>query len=339
MTMKPIDPKEIFSSEPKELEQYIVDNPDQFFPDWWLVGRQLSTDEGEADLVYVEPDGGCLVVVELKLGNADRRTIGQVAEYAEFLTSLTPSALSMHISNHSGKNGVPEIVDFASEWTMRFGEGDDSADMPICAIIAGTGMTHATHRTASNLELSGGVMRAMIIHAETDGTTSRAYAEMLGVPEPRQWWFPPAGAKRQQLREWLFEEAAKTEAANLHAEITGMIATTFPFGRWVPRVDPDSLGLNWTIRGRNGKPVESITIRIHNHDPKSIFLMLFDEVVQYAPRKLRAALQPFTFAQGLRLNKPHGESREIDAETWAEHGQALRDALAYAGAKHAKQTT
>ena len=82
--------------------------------------------------------------------------------------------------------------------------------------------------------------------------------------------------------------------------------------------------------------VESITIRIYNRNPDQIFLMLFDEVLHYAPGKLDSALQPFIYGEGTRLGQPHGQVRWIDAETWAEHGDALRNALAYAGTKHAK---
>lgn len=336
MSMKPVDLRTEFANE-KELEQYIVDHSDFFFPGWWLVGRQLRTDEGEADLVYVHGDLGWLFVVELKLGNADRRTIGQVAEYTEFLSSLTPTDLSIHISNSSGKDDIAEIADFSAEWTERFGPEKDFSEMPVCAIVAGTSMTVATHRTASRLRPSRGLMRAMLLRGEADTTSFQAYGKLLDPPpESIRWWFPPTQAKRPQLIEWLFDEAAKTEAAGLHAEIVEMITNAFPSGRWVPRVDPDSLGLNWAIRGQTGKPVESITVRIYNTDPDQVWMMLFDEVLQYAPRKLRSALQPFSPRQGARLGKSHGQACSIDAETWAEHGAALRKALAYAGAKHAK---
>lgn len=335
--MDPIDLRDEFANE-GELEQYIVDHPDLFFPNWWLVGRQLRTDQGEADLVYVHDERGWLFVVELKLGNVDRRTVGQVAEYAEFLASLTPAELTTHISNSSGKKGVSEIADFATEWSQQYGSKYDFADMPICAMAAGTAIGHATHRTVSRLRLSRGLMGAMLLRGEGDGASFQAYGDWLPPAEPVQWWFPPAGAKRPQLREWVFDEAAKTEAADLHAEIVEMVTTAFPSGRWVPRVDPDSLGLNWAIRGQSGKPVESITVRIYNRDPDQIFLMLFDEVLDYAPDRIRDALQPFIYGEGTRLGKPHGEVRWIDAETWAEHGAALRDALAHAGTKHAQQT-
>ena len=334
--MKPVDLRTEFANE-KELEQYIVDHPDFFFPEWWLVGRQLRTDEGEADLVYVHGDLGWLFVVELKLGNADRRTIGQVAEYTEFLSSLTPTDLSIHISNSSGKDDVAEIADFSAEWTERFGPEKDFSEMPICAIVAGTSMTVATHRTASRLRPSRGLMRAMLLRGAADTTSFQAYGKLLDPPpESIRWWFPPAGAKRLELIDWIIAEAAKTEASDLHIEVLHAVATAFPSGRWEPRKDPGSLGLNWQLRGQTGKLVDSITIRISNFRPSQVWVMLFDEALQYAPRKLRDAVSELATTPGDRLGKPHGIAFSLSSEDWQRHGPALRNALTYAGAKHAK---
>ncbi len=330
-------PHEGFSSE-KQLGDALVSNPSILVNDLWLVGREIQTDAGRIDLLGVDPEG-VLVVFELKLGKLSRGAVSQAIEYTAFLYDLELEDLSSLITNSSGRNGVPPISDFANEFERRIGHRLPESDLAIRTVLVSEEIDEPSARSIDWLYQNGIPIGHLVLRASRSGDDVVFDVLENWAPAVRPWWYPPTQAKRPQLIEWLFTEAAKTESADLHAEIAEMITTSFPSGRWVPRVDPDSLGLNWAIRGQNGKPVESITIRIHNTRPSQIFLMLFDEVLQYAPDEIRSALQPFTYREGLRLGKPHGESREIDAETWAEHGQALRDALASAGTKHAKQTT
>lgn len=323
-----------FSSE-KQLSDALVSNPSILVEDLWLVGREIQTDAGRIDLLGVDPEG-TLVVFELKLGRLSRGAVSQAIEYTAFLYDLELENLSSLIANSSGRNGVSPISDFASEFERRIGRRLPESDLAIRTVLVSEEIDEPSARSIDWLYQNGIPIGHLILRAGRSGDDVVFDVLENWAPSVRSWWYPPAQAKRPQLVEWLFTEAAKTESADLHAEIVEMITTAFPSGRWVPRVDPDSLGINWAIRGRNGKPVESITIRIYNTRSGQIFLMLFDEVLQYAPDEIRSALQPFIYGEGTRLGKPHGEVRWIDAETWAEHGQALRDALAYAGAKHAK---
>ena len=329
-----LEPHEAFSSE-KQFEDALVSNPSILIDGLWLVGRQIQTDAGRIDLLGVDAEG-TLLVFELKLGQISRGAVSQAIEYTAFLCDLGTEDLCSLISNSSGRNGVALISDFADEFEQRFGHRPSEDGFFIRTVLVSQEYDEPSARSIDWLSHNGIPIDHFVFRGARTGNAV-VFDVLESIPPPvRRWWYPPAQAKRPQLVEWLFTEAEKTASADLHAEIVETVTTAFPSGRWVPRVDPDSLGLNWAIRGRNGKPVESITIRIYNTRSGQVFLMLFDEVLQYAPDEIRDALQPFIYGEGTRLGKPHGEVRWIDAETWAEHGQALRDALAYAGTKHAK---
>ena len=327
-------PQEAFSTE-KEFEDALVSNPSILGDGLWLVGRQIQTDAGRIDLLGVDAEG-TLLVFELKVGKLSRGAISQGIEYAAFLCDLEAGDLANLIANSSGRNGIPQISDFVKEYEQRIGYVPFGDGVGVRLVLVSQEHDDPSARAIEWLNQNGIAIENLVLLPNQIGNTIAFEVIENPVPPILRWWYPPAQEKRPQIVEWLFSESAKTEVAGLHAEIVEMITNAFPSGRWIPRVNPDSLGLNWVIRGSNGKMVESITIRIYNRNPDQIFLMLFDEVLHYAPRKLDSALQPFIYGEGTRLGQPHGQVRWIDAETWAEHGDALRDALAYAGAKHAK---
>ena len=334
-------PSEAFEDEP-EFEEALTRRPNLLANDLWLVGRQIQTDAGRGRLDLLGIDGGGQIVVfEIKAGKLSRGALSQAIEYAAFIDSLPISDLATLISNRSGKRGIPPIDDFEAEYEQRFGKPAATGHISVRLVLVTLDQDDAASRSVNWLWSQGIEVEQYLYRTSLSLDGNTIVLEKIVNPDPPalRWWYSPERATQTQRIDWIIAEAAKTDCAYLHAEILQMITTAFPSGRWVPRVNPDSLGLNWVIRGRNGKPVESITVRIYNYDPDQIFLMLFDEVLYYAPRKLRSVLQLFTYGEGTRRGKPHGEVRWIDAETWAEHGQALRDALAYAGAKHAKQTT
>lgn len=327
-------PQEAFSSE-KEFEDALVSNPAILGDGLWLVGRQIQTDAGRIDLLGIDAEG-TLLVFELKVGKLSRGAISQAIEYAAFLCDLEAGDLASLISNSSGRNGILKISDFAKEYEQQIGHIPFDDGIAVRLVLVSQEYDEPAARAIDWLNQNGIAIENLVLLPNQVGDTIVFEVIEKPVPPILRWWYPPAQARRPQLIEWIFDEIIKTEAAGLHAEIVEVVTSAFPSGRWVPRVDPNSLGLNWVIRGSTGKPVESITIRIYNDSSDQIFLMLFDEVLQYAPSELDSALQPFIYGEGTRLGQPHGQVRWIDAETWAEHGDALRDALAYAGAQHAK---
>ena len=77
----------------KQLEDFIVDNPEMLDPNWMLIGRQVQTDfKGIIDLLALQPDG-TPVVIELKRDKTSREVLAQTLDYASWLEDLEPSRL------------------------------------------------------------------------------------------------------------------------------------------------------------------------------------------------------------------------------------------------------
>lgn len=77
----------------KQLEDFIVENPEMLDPDWMLIGRQVQTDfKGIIDLLGLQPDG-TPVVIELKRDKTSREVLAQTLDYASWLEDLDPSRL------------------------------------------------------------------------------------------------------------------------------------------------------------------------------------------------------------------------------------------------------
>lgn len=77
----------------KQLEDFIVDNPEMLDPNWMLIGRQVQTDfKGIIDLLALQPDG-TPVVIELKREKTSREVLAQTLDYASWLENLEPSRL------------------------------------------------------------------------------------------------------------------------------------------------------------------------------------------------------------------------------------------------------
>ena len=327
-------PHEGFASE-KEFGDALVSNPSILVNDLWLVGREIQTDAGRIDLLGVDPEG-TLVVFELKLGKLSRGAVSQAIEYTAFLYDLELEDLISLITNSSGRKGISSISDFVNQYKRRIGQSLPEDNFVIQAVLVSEEIDEPSARSIDWLYQSGIPIGHLVLRASRSGGDVVFDVLENWAPPVRRWWYPPADAKRLELIDWIVAEAAKTEASNLHAEVLDAVATAFPSGRWEPRRDPGSLGLNWQIRGQTGKLVDSITIRITNYRPSQVWVMLFDEALQYAPRKLRDAVSELATAPGDRLGKPHGIAFFLSSEDWQKYGPALRDALAYAGAKHAK---
>ncbi len=325
---------DLFPSE-QQFEDALVANPDILVDGLWLVGRQIQTDSGRIDLLGIDSDG-TLILFELKLGKLSRGSVSQAIEYAAFLTDLEEANMSSLISNSSGRRGIPLITDFRQAFEDRFGRQPFTDGIKIWITLVSQEYDEPSARSIDWLNANGIGIDHLVLYASRRGD-SILFDVLENIPPPvLQWWYPPATAKRSEVVDWVRHEASKTDAAELYAEIIDMITSAFPSGRWEPRRANDSLGLVWIIKRDDRRPADGIIIRINNRSPSYVALLLYDEVLQYAPRKLRAALRPFPGGKGLRLGQPHGEFRQISTAAWAEHGASLRDALAYAGAKYAR---
>lgn len=329
-------PDDLFPTE-RHLEDALVANPDILIEGLWLVGRQIPTDAGRIDLLGIDPDGA-LILFELKLGKLSRGSVSQAIEYAAFLTDLEEEDLSSLIANSSGRSDIPLIPDFEDAFQNRLGRKPFEDGVKVGITLVSQEYDEPSARSIDWLSANGiGIDHFLLYHNIRGNSVVFDVRENI-APPIRRWWYPPATAKKAEVVEWVRREAAKTDEADLFDEIIDIVGSAFPTGRWEPRRANHSLGLVWMIKRRDGKPVEGIIIRICNWQPGHVYLLLYDEALQYAPRKLRAALRPFPGGKGNRLGQAHGELRWIHSTAWDQHGALLRDALIYAGEKHRKAT-
>lgn len=136
------------------LEEILVKKPDLLLPDLLLpdlrvVGRQTDTPGGPLDLLGVDGDGR-LVVFELKRGILTRDAVAQVLDYASFLYDLDSDELSTHISERSGKAGLPKIDNFIDWYTEQFARSFDNSQKPRLVRI-GLGADERARRMVSFL--------------------------------------------------------------------------------------------------------------------------------------------------------------------------------------------
>ena len=329
-------PDDLFPTE-RHFEDALVANPDILIEGLWLVGRQIQTDSGRIDLLGIDPEGA-LILFELKLGRLSRGSVSQAIEYAAFLTDLKEDDLSSLIANSSGRSGIPQIADFPQAYQDRFSRKPFADGITVRIGLVSQEGDEPSERSIDWLNANGIGIGHLLLTPSVRGNDV-VFDVRENIPPPvRRWWYPPATAKKPEVVDWIRREAAKTDESDLFDEIIDMAVSAFPTGRWEPRRANHSLGLVWMIKRRDGKPAEGIIIRICNWQTGHVYLLLYDEVLQYAPRKLRAALRPFPGGKGNKLGQAHGELRWIGSTTWDRHGTLLRDALSYAGAKHRKAT-
>jgi hypothetical protein len=131
------------------LEEILVKRPDLLLPDLRIVGRQTDTPGGPLDLLGVDGDGR-LVVFELKRGTLTRDAVAQIIDYASYLYELDTEELSIHISERSGKWGLPKIDNFLNWYTEQFARSFNNNHQPRL-ILVGLGADDKARRMVSFL--------------------------------------------------------------------------------------------------------------------------------------------------------------------------------------------
>ena len=144
------------------LEGLLVRNPDMLMPGLTLVGRQTPTDSGFLDLLGVDGDGR-LVVFELKRERLTRDAVAQAIDYCSWLDSLTTTELADYVADHSGKNQVDKIGDFAAWYGDRQGKPlTDSR--PTRMVLVGLGADARAHRMVEFLTQRGVDISLLTFH-------------------------------------------------------------------------------------------------------------------------------------------------------------------------------
>ena len=328
-----VEPETIFSDE-RALEEHLAKNPDQLYDDFWLVGRQLSVGARKADLVGI--DGrGALVVVELKHGSPDREALAQVIEYAGFLNHLTFAKLSRHLSSQSTSPEFEPSTDFASEYRKRFG-AIPSSGVPVRPALVSTRLDEYAARSITYLRASGVPLDFFVIDA-MDGPKGPAIwvGRNPSFTLPTRW-YAPSDLKQGERTEWILEEAQRLAIWPVYQELYEVIGECLqPYGSWVPREDANSLGLCRSLSSRSPdgktKHRECIVIRIWGNSPDRVWMFVFDELVDLAPRKTRSFLKGVEHRRDGIPGKTKGYSFSMTAADWDRHGDEFRELLAYMG--------
>lgn len=81
----------------KHLEDWIVEDPALLRSGVIIVGRQIALECGPLDLLGLDPQGRW-VVVEIKRGSVDRKTVAQVVDYAACIAELSADELRAKIA-------------------------------------------------------------------------------------------------------------------------------------------------------------------------------------------------------------------------------------------------
>ena len=129
------------------LEDLLVRNPEMLEPGLKLVGRQTVTETGWLDLLAVDRDGR-LVVYELKRGRLAREAVTQVLDYASDLDAMSIRALTQHIAERSGNDGIQRIDDFERWYADNFDGDDLSRLLPPRMVLIGLGVDPIVERMA-----------------------------------------------------------------------------------------------------------------------------------------------------------------------------------------------
>ena len=138
------------------LEDILVNNPRLLMDDLTLVGRQTPTEGGPLDLLGLDGDGR-LVVFELKRGTLSRDAVSQVIDYASDLDRMDLDALSSHISQKSGNNGIEKIEHFQGWYTDDLGFDDLESLKPLRLFLVGLGVDKTTERMVKFLAENSGM--------------------------------------------------------------------------------------------------------------------------------------------------------------------------------------
>ena len=147
-----LESETIFEDE-EVLEDHLAANPHQLYDDLWLVGRQLQIGTKKADLVGVDGHGA-LVVAELKHGRPDREALGQVIEYAGFLSHMSFTDLSRLLTSQTPSSDIETITGFTAAYRERYGS-PPSAGVPVRPAIVSTGLDQYTVRSIAYLRDAG----------------------------------------------------------------------------------------------------------------------------------------------------------------------------------------
>ena len=87
----------------EDLESWIENDPDLLQKGLKIVGRQLHVEAGPLDLLAIDPLGRW-VVIELKRGDLDRKTVAQALDYERCFSALSAQELRSKLADYLTKH-------------------------------------------------------------------------------------------------------------------------------------------------------------------------------------------------------------------------------------------
>lgn len=234
----------------ERLEDALVQRPDMLERDISLVGRQMPTEGGPADLLGVDARGQ-LVVFELKRGAPTRDAVTQCIDYASALDAMEPEKLAEHIAEHSGKLGIEKIDDQEfKEWYEDEFENELSDLLPPRLVLVGLGVDKRAERMARFLQASSVNISVLTFYAfqHGDETLLARQVEVEATNEndsqSRHSQKKTASKTARERQQSLSDHLSERELSDLFEDIIQTISTVLPGSS--PRTG--SWGVNFRLR-------------------------------------------------------------------------------------------
>lgn len=268
----------------QDLEDILAQNPELLGDGVALVGRQIRTDSGPLDLLGVTSDG-TLVVYELKRGGTPRDAITQALDYASGLDEMSDIELADHVATHSGKDGIPEIDDFANWYADHSSNGDLSRRGRTAVCCVGIGVDDATLRIAKWLRRAGvdiSVIEFAAYQREGEQLLAR-YVELedAGSPAKAAQDRAPVDPRNRALERDALQQFDKAVAA-LRNCFNAVKPHEYPHKNllrfWLPQAENDG------DRARQVN-VAGVCVRTDQGATGQIYLVIYDRIVQSLPEE------------------------------------------------------
>jgi len=289
-TVKPVESIKELDYE-QSLEDVLTEHPDLLFVGLNLVGRQTPTSTGWLDLLGVDEDGR-LVVFELKRGTLARDAVAQIIDYASYLNNLDEKALSHHIAERSGKDGIEDIADFQGWYEQTYPGKSINAALPPRMVLVGLGADETTEHMVRFLSESGVDISLVTFHAFRHGDQPliAKQVKIHGPTGPRE----SVGRLSKASIERIFQDLASTLSVSRHIqEMRAFLKERLPSPYEYP--GKESVGFYNLERAESGNPSYRayVSLYIYPRSPGIVGIGFHNRAVELAPNEFAALTNKF----------------------------------------------
>ncbi len=265
----------------QDLEDLLVESPSLLMENLTLIGRQLPTEGGPLDLLGVDNDGR-IVVFELKRGILAREAVAQVLDYGSDLGKMDPEQLARLVEEHSGRNGIEELKDFADWHRQQYPNAEDVLSEPLRMVLVGLGVDDRARRIVNFLAESGIDIQLVMFNAfRSEGRL--LLARQVESESPSGSRLPSAAQSKEGNRQILHETAAAQGVRDLLEEVAAFVDARVPAYRW-----PGKTAYSFSLQEETekGRPSSRAYLTLYvNPKERGSLLLIFP------PRAVEAAGQ------------------------------------------------